>query len=136
MSVSKLPVLSSDGGLSRYLSEIRKFPMLTQEEEYTLGTKWREEEDREAADRAENLWPEGPLRDLLHVVDEGFVVVEIHAGRRIGGGGGLAEGRSGGRSGGGARPRRRGSVWCVRSAGSSQRRGVALRAIAREGRRR
>ena len=49
MSGSKLPVLSSDGGLSRYLSEIRKFPMLTQEEEYTLGTKWREKEDREAA---------------------------------------------------------------------------------------
>ena len=49
MSGNKLPVLSSDGGLSRYLSEIRKFPMLTQEEEYTLGTKWREEEDREAA---------------------------------------------------------------------------------------
>ncbi|MEM7427422.1 MAG: RNA polymerase sigma factor RpoH [Pseudomonadota bacterium] len=49
MSGNTLPVLSSDGGLSRYLSEIRKFPMLTQEEEYTLGTKWRENEDREAA---------------------------------------------------------------------------------------
>ncbi len=49
MSVSKVPVLSSDGGLSRYLSEIRKFPMLTHEEEHTLGTKWRETEDRESA---------------------------------------------------------------------------------------
>ena len=61
MSVSKVPVLSSDGGLSRYLSEIRKFPMLTQEEEYTLGTKWRENEDREAAPpEVQGRHPRGP----------------------------------------------------------------------------
>ena len=49
MSVSKVPVLSSDGGLSRYLQEIRKFPMLSHDEEYQLGKTWREEGDREAA---------------------------------------------------------------------------------------
>lgn len=35
--------------LSRYLSEIRKFPMLSHEEEYTLAVNWRENTDHEAA---------------------------------------------------------------------------------------
>ncbi len=35
--------------LSRYLNEIRKFPMLTIEEEYTLAVNWREQEDHKSA---------------------------------------------------------------------------------------
>ncbi|MDV7339381.1 RNA polymerase sigma factor RpoH [Terasakiella sp. A23] len=35
--------------LSRYLTEIRKFPMLSVEEEYSLAVNWREHEDHEAA---------------------------------------------------------------------------------------
>lgn len=35
--------------LSRYLNEIRKFPMLSVEEEYTLAVNWREQEDHESA---------------------------------------------------------------------------------------
>jgi RNA polymerase sigma-32 factor len=44
-----LPVLANEGGLSRYLDEIRKFPMLEPSEEYTLAKRWREDGDREAA---------------------------------------------------------------------------------------
>jgi RNA polymerase sigma-32 factor len=44
-----VPVLSSDGNLSRYLQDIRKFPMLEADEEYMLAKRWREHEDTEAA---------------------------------------------------------------------------------------
>jgi len=44
-----LPVLSTESGLSRYLAEIRKFPMLEPEEEYMLAKRWREHDDRDAA---------------------------------------------------------------------------------------
>ena len=42
-------MLASEGGLSRYLQEIRKFPMLEPEEEYMLAKRWREHGDSEAA---------------------------------------------------------------------------------------
>jgi DNA-directed RNA polymerase sigma subunit (sigma70/sigma32) len=38
-----------EGGMSRYLAEIRKFPMLNPQEEYMLAKRWREHEDTEAA---------------------------------------------------------------------------------------
>jgi len=38
-----------EGNLSRYLQEIRKFPMLTPEEELSLSKRWRDSEDTEAA---------------------------------------------------------------------------------------
>ena len=44
-----LPVLSGENGLSRYLREIRRFPMLEPQEEYMLAKRWREHEDPEAA---------------------------------------------------------------------------------------
>ncbi len=43
--------LSPEIGLQRYLQEIRKFPMLGKEEEFTLAKRWREEGDLEAAHR-------------------------------------------------------------------------------------
>jgi len=46
-----LPVLNGESGLSRYLAEIRKFPMLEPQEEYMLAKRWREHDDREAAHR-------------------------------------------------------------------------------------
>ena len=49
--VSALSVMSPDGGLSRYLTEIRKFPMLAKDEEFMLAKRWREHEDPEAAHR-------------------------------------------------------------------------------------
>ena len=49
MSSRALPALSGEGGLSRYLSEIRKFPLLAPEEEYMLAKRWKEHEDAEAA---------------------------------------------------------------------------------------
>ncbi len=44
-----LPSISADGGLTRYLSEIRRFPMLAPEEEFMLAKAWRERDDVEAA---------------------------------------------------------------------------------------
>ncbi|MCB8822323.1 RNA polymerase sigma factor RpoH [Microvirga rosea] len=44
-----LPVLANEGGLSRYLDEIRRFPMLEPHEEFMLAKRWREHGDREAA---------------------------------------------------------------------------------------
>jgi RNA polymerase sigma-32 factor len=44
-----LPVLTAESGLARYLSEIRKFPMLEPQEEYMLAKRWREHDDRDAA---------------------------------------------------------------------------------------
>ncbi|MGC1108333.1 MAG: RNA polymerase sigma factor RpoH [Methylovirgula sp.] len=49
MATAALPVLSGENGLSRYLREIRRFPMLEPQEEYMLAKRWREHEDREAA---------------------------------------------------------------------------------------
>src|SRR6266700_1772088 len=46
-----LPVLNGESGLSRYLAEIRKFPMLEPQEEYMLAKRWRENDDRDAAHR-------------------------------------------------------------------------------------
>jgi RNA polymerase sigma-32 factor len=51
MSSRGLPALSSDSGLSRYLSEIRKFPLLTPEEEYMFAKRLKEHGDAEAARR-------------------------------------------------------------------------------------
>ena len=46
-----LPVLSGETGLTRYLEEIRRFPMLEPQEEYMLAKRWREHGDRDAAHR-------------------------------------------------------------------------------------
>jgi len=44
-----LPIVAGESGLSRYLSEIKRFPMLEPQEEYMLAKRWREHGDREAA---------------------------------------------------------------------------------------
>jgi len=49
MASSSLPILAADGGLSRYLAEIRRFPMLQPQEEFMLAKSWREHGDSEAA---------------------------------------------------------------------------------------
>ncbi|WP_137388138.1 RNA polymerase sigma factor RpoH [Rhodoligotrophos defluvii] len=49
MSKIMVPTITSDGGLSRYLQEIRKFPMLKPEQEFMLAKRWRETGDSEAA---------------------------------------------------------------------------------------
>src|SRR5215212_3697641 len=46
-----LPILTAESGLSRYLEEIRRFPMLEPQEEYMLAKSWREHGDRDAAHR-------------------------------------------------------------------------------------
>ncbi len=46
---SNLPVLSPEGNLSRYLEQIRAFPMLEQKQEYTLAKAWKENGDVESA---------------------------------------------------------------------------------------
>ena len=49
MSTAKVPVLVPEGNLSGYLQEIRKFPMLEQDEEYMLAKAWRERGDTQSA---------------------------------------------------------------------------------------
>ena len=51
MASLSVPSLSGEGNLTRYLQEIRKFPMLEPEEEYMLAKRWKEREDPEAAHR-------------------------------------------------------------------------------------
>ena len=53
MAVSKTtyPAISPDGNLSRYLEQIRSFPMLEPKEEYMLAKAWKERGDVEAAHR-------------------------------------------------------------------------------------
>jgi len=49
MATTSLAVMTPDGGLSRYLTEIRKFPMLAKDQEFMLAKAWREHEDSESA---------------------------------------------------------------------------------------
>jgi len=51
MAQTNLPVLSSEGGLSRYLQEIRKFPMLEPDEEYMLAKRYKEHQDSGSAQK-------------------------------------------------------------------------------------
>ncbi len=44
-----LPVIGAESNLSRYLQEIRKFPMLAPEQEYMLAKRWQEHADTDAA---------------------------------------------------------------------------------------
>src|SRR5881398_786754 len=44
-----LPILTAESGLTRYLEEIRRFPMLEPQQEYMLAKSWREHGDRDAA---------------------------------------------------------------------------------------
>ena len=46
-----LPIRTAESSLSRYLEEIRRFPMLEPQEEYMLAKRWREHGDREAANK-------------------------------------------------------------------------------------
>ena len=49
MAARSLPSVGAQGGLTRYLEEIRRFPMLEPQQEYMLAKSWREHEDRDAA---------------------------------------------------------------------------------------
>jgi RNA polymerase sigma-32 factor len=51
MASRSLPSVGAYGGLTRYLEEIRQFPMLEPQEEYMLAKSWREHGDRDAAHR-------------------------------------------------------------------------------------
>src|SRR5438874_870678 len=50
MATKSLPsIVAGVGGLSRYLEEIRRFPMLEPNEEYMLAKRWQQHQDSEAA---------------------------------------------------------------------------------------
>ncbi len=46
-----LPSISSEGGLSAYLAQIKKFPMLDAEEEYMLAKNWKETGNLKSAEK-------------------------------------------------------------------------------------
>jgi RNA polymerase sigma-32 factor len=45
------PILAAESGLTHYLEEIRRFPMLDRQEEYMLAKRWRKDGDRDAAQK-------------------------------------------------------------------------------------
>ena len=49
IAAPRMPAPSPEGSLSRYLQEIRKFPMLEPQQEYMLAKRWQEHEDADAA---------------------------------------------------------------------------------------
>jgi RNA polymerase sigma-32 factor len=49
MAANQLAIMSPEGGLSRYLTEIRKFPMLAKDQEFMLAQRWKEHQDPDAA---------------------------------------------------------------------------------------
>src|ERR1041385_1421343 len=52
MATKALPsVVAGAGGLSRYLEEIRRFPMLEPNEEFMLAKRWQEHQDADAAQK-------------------------------------------------------------------------------------
>jgi RNA polymerase sigma-32 factor len=52
--IVSLPASGGEAGLNRYLTEIKKFPILSPEEEYMLAKRWREHGDTEAAAKLVN----------------------------------------------------------------------------------
>ena len=48
-NLANLPAPTPEGGLNRYLQEIRKFPMLEPEQEYMLAKRWVDHQDTDAA---------------------------------------------------------------------------------------
>ena len=57
-ATSNLPALPSslspEGNLSRYLSEIRKFPLLEPQQEFMLAKAWRDHGDTKSAPKPQN----------------------------------------------------------------------------------
>jgi RNA polymerase sigma-32 factor len=49
--MASLPTVAISGGLTHYLEEIRRFPMLEPQEEYMLAKRWQEHEDTDAAQK-------------------------------------------------------------------------------------
>ena len=47
----RVPTVDGEGGLSQYMEAIKRFPLLTPEDEYMLATRYRDQEDQEAAHR-------------------------------------------------------------------------------------
>ncbi|HEY0326357.1 MAG TPA: RNA polymerase factor sigma-32, partial [Allosphingosinicella sp.] len=53
-NVATIPATGGEAGLNRYLAEIKKFPILTPEEEYMLAKRWTEHQDTDAAAKLVN----------------------------------------------------------------------------------
>jgi RNA polymerase sigma-32 factor len=53
-ALTTIPATGGEAGLNRYLSEIKKFPILAPEEEYMLAKRWTEHQDTEAAAKLVN----------------------------------------------------------------------------------
>ena len=53
-NIATIPATGGEAGLNRYLAEIKKFPILTPEEEYMLAKRWREHGDTDAAAKLVN----------------------------------------------------------------------------------
>src|SRR5207245_170396 len=67
--------VAPEGNLSRYLQEIRKFPMLAPEEELELSRRWRDKGDNEAAHKlvTSHLRPVAKIARMLDVPEQDVV---------------------------------------------------------------
>jgi RNA polymerase sigma-32 factor len=55
------PILTDEPGLTHYLEEIRRFPMLERQEEYLLAKRWREHGERDTAHKLSRPWKPPPM---------------------------------------------------------------------------
>ena len=61
---NNLPTLSNEGGLTAYLEQIKKFPMLDAEEEYMLAKNWKTTGNIKAAEKLVKLFEENFKKHL------------------------------------------------------------------------
>src|SRR5205814_1222766 len=81
-----LPILTAEPGLTHYLEEIRRFPILARQEEYMLAKRWREHGDRDAAHKLVTSHLRRKTQSKISILDDGDMrldQVKIIA-RRIG----------------------------------------------------
>src|SRR4051794_32529653 len=79
-----LPALKAESGLSHYLEEIRRFPMLEPQEEYMLARSWREHGDREAAHKLVTSHLRLVAKIAMGYRGYGFPVSGKCSGRKVG----------------------------------------------------
>ena len=73
-----LPVLSNEGGLSAYLAQIKKFPMLAAEEEYMLAKNWKNTGNVKSAEKLVTSQLQLMQLQNYNLLELGLQVVEFH----------------------------------------------------------
>src|SRR5258708_2725290 len=87
-ATANLPALPSsltpEGNLSRYLSEIRKFPLLEPQEEFMLAKRWREHDDSQAAHKLVTSHLRLVAKIAMGYRGYGLPISQLLSGRKVG----------------------------------------------------